>query len=64
MQLHKNDIKQFGQLRKQLAPVLNNSHKALFERIEGALGGSTQAAQLPTIKKLTHDQRVLKHLKM
>ena len=57
------DIKQFGQLRKQLAPVLNNSHKELLERIEGKLGSKMEPAQLPLKQTLTHDQRVMKHLK-
>lgn len=63
MQLHNNDIKQFGQLRKQLTPMLNKSHKELLERIQDGLGGSTVSTQMPEIKKLTHEQRVLKHLK-
>lgn len=59
-----NDIKRFGQLRKQLAPVLNNSHKELLERIEGTLGEKNVTPQLPLKQKLSHDQRVYKHLKL
>ena len=57
------DIKQFGELRKQLAPLLNNSHRQLFERIEGVLGEKKVTPQLPLKQNLSHDQRVLKHLK-
>ena len=56
------DIKQFNQLRKQLAPVLNNSHRQLFERIEERLGNKNETIQ-PASKILTHDERVRKHLK-
>jgi hypothetical protein len=56
------DIKDFGNLRKQLAPLLSKQHRELLQRIEGLLGaGSLPAPQHPK-KRLTHQDRVRRHL--
>jgi len=59
------DIQAFGNMRRQLAPLLSEDKSSLLKRIEVVLGGSFLPASLNTPKKkkrLTHAERVAKYL--
>ena len=64
--INQDDIKAFGNMRKQLAPLLNEDNSSLLERIEVVLGGtSLPASPITPVKKkkrLTHAERVAKYL--
>lgn len=63
------DIELFRQLRKQLAGALSNENNNLMHRIEMMASGAgiEKKSPLPSFKKekrLTHKQRVARHLKL
>jgi hypothetical protein len=57
------DIKEFGNLRKQLAPLLPPEKSQLLQRIEAMLGaGPLPVPQRRPIKRESHASRVKRYL--
>lgn len=62
MTLSENDIKEFGKLRKHLAPFLTKKQSEVLQKIESRLSAGTKAGITLRKKKFNHKELVKTYL--